>query len=212
MKALQKVLTGAVVGLVALSAMPWMPVGRVQAQAQGQPTARMVLAVVNLAQVFDRLNEKADNATELDKLTDQLNKEQSQRKDEIERLTANLDKTFTPGTPAYNAAQDDIMQKAMMFQAQGQFAQQKLAMEERIRYARLYKSVMKAIDEYAKATGIVMVFSVDDADFSGAKTREDVLNRIATRKVLYADPNYDITVKIVEKMNTEYRVGGPAKK
>jgi Skp family chaperone for outer membrane proteins len=211
MKILQKALAGAVAGLVALSAAQFVPTAA--AQAQGQSASRpMVLAVVNLAQVFDRLNEKADNAQELDRLTDQLNKEQSKRKDEIDRLTKNLDLTFKAGSPEYQAAQDDILQKAMQFQAQGQFAQQKLAMEERIRYVRLYTNVVKAVTEYAKATGIVMVFSADDADFTGARTREDVLNRIATRKVIYADPAYDITGKIIEKMNTEYRVGAGAAK
>ena len=178
------------------------------AMAQQQPAApRTVLAVVNLAKIFDGLNEKIDNAAELDKLKRDLQAEQSKRKDEIDNLSGSLGKTFREGTDEYKAAQDNILKKAMDLQSFSSYAQQKIALETRLRYVKLYNDVNKAVEAYAKAAGIVMVFVADDADLGTTADPSEVLNRISNRKVMYADPNYDISGKIIEKMNTEYRLG-----
>jgi Skp family chaperone for outer membrane proteins len=206
MTVMKKVMTGVVAGVVALAALQVGPATvRGQSGGGGGSSPQMVLAVVNLAKVFDGLDEKRENAAQLDKMTKDLSDEQVKRKDELDKMSKNISDVLKPGTQAYEQAQDDLLRKAMEYQTQQQFAQQKVSMEERSRYTRLYLAVNKAIEDYAKSAGIVMVFVADDPDFSGARTREDVLNRITLRKVVYADPRFDITNAIVAKMNTEYR-------
>ncbi|HVX86241.1 MAG TPA: OmpH family outer membrane protein [Phycisphaerae bacterium] len=179
-----------------------------QTPAQTPPPTR--IAVINLAQVFDKLDEQSANSADLDKLTKQLNDEQSSRKDQLTKLSNDLSSPtypFKAGSPEYKKAQDDLLQKSMELEAFSNMAQQKITLETRDRMIRLYTHIQDAVNTYCKANGIALLLVQDDANLSTAKTPQDLLGRIMNRKVIYADPGFDITQKLVAQMNADYRMG-----
>lgn len=176
--------------------------------AQNPPPTR--IAVVNLAQVFDKLDEQTANQAELDKITQQLNTEQTRRKDELTKLSNDLasgNAMFKPGSDEYKKAQDDALQKSMELEAFSNMAQQKIAIETRDRMIRLYNHIHDAAAQYCKANGIALLLVQDEANLTNAKTPQDLLGRITNVKVMYADPGFDITQKLVAQMNANYRMG-----
>jgi Skp family chaperone for outer membrane proteins len=181
------------------------------APAQAAPSpAPTRIAVINLAQVFDKLDEQAANTAQLDKITAQLNDEQSKRKDELTKLSGELSSPnypFKPGSDEYKKAQDNVLQKSMELEAFSNMAQQKIALETRDRMIRLYTHIQDAVNQYCKANGIALLLVQDDANLSSAKTPQDLLGRIMNRKVIYADPGFDITQKLIAQMNADYRMG-----
>ena len=103
-------------------------------------------------------------------------------------------------------ASERLLKKGMEVETFARFQQQKLILERRIKTASLYRRINAAVEQYSKANGIALVLVTDDADIAGARTTEELLSRITIRKVIYAHESLDISDKIIEKMNTEYKL------
>ncbi|HVT79371.1 MAG TPA: OmpH family outer membrane protein [Phycisphaerae bacterium] len=164
------------------------------------------LAVVNIVDLFDHLDEKAAADAEIDKMRTQFAAESLKRQKEIEDLQKNLGDhpIFKPGSEEYKQQQDDLLQKTMQLQAYGQYAQNKLFLELRIRTADLYSKINKAVADYSQANGIALVFVADDLNVSAAKSQEQLQAMVTLRKLIYFHPNFDITMSIRNKMNADY--------
>jgi Skp family chaperone for outer membrane proteins len=81
-------------------------------------------------------------------------------------------------------------------------------MEQRLRTVQIYKAINDAVKRYAEDNGIGIVLVSDEVDFSNVPTTEAVQQKIALRKVMYSHPDFDITQKVIEKMNGEYKLNG----
>ena len=181
-----------------------------QAPAQTPPATR--IAVVNMVDLFDRLDAKKDADNAMQKLSDDLQKELDSRKEKVKNLSDQL-QGYKEGSDIYNQTQNQAMMQAMDLQAfQQYYMPNKLNLEKRLRTAALYSQINQAIADYARTHGIALVLVADPADLSTARTSDELLSKITIRKVIYADPSLDITQQIVEKMNADYKLGGGSAK
>ena len=195
-----------VLALAGLMALAWPRSSGAQTAPAGAAPPPTKLAVVNIVDLFDHLDEKAAADAAIDKMRSDFAAESQKRQKEIEDLNKSLD-MFKPGTAEYKERQDDLLMKTMQLQAFGQFAQNKLFLELRIRTADLYSKINKAVADYSQANGIALVFVADDLNVGAAKSQEQLQAMVTLRKLIYFHPNFDITMSIRNKMNADYAAG-----
>jgi Skp family chaperone for outer membrane proteins len=168
------------------------------------------LAVVNIVTLFADLDEKKAADADIEKMKGDLETQGAKLKKDIDDLDKQL-QLLSPGKEDYEGIQDSLLKKTMEYQSFGNFAQQKLFIELRIRTAGLYRKINDAVAKYAAANGIALVFVVDNANVEKATSQEVLMNMINSRKILYAHPDFDITSKIRQAMNIEFAQRNPGK-
>jgi Skp family chaperone for outer membrane proteins len=168
------------------------------------------LAVVNIVNLFAGLREKEVGDAEIDKMKGDFEAQGVRLKKEMEDLDKQL-AALAVGSEDFQKAQDTLLKKSMEYQSFGNFAQQKLFIELRVRTASIYRKINDAVAKYAAANGIALVFVADTSNMEKADTQEKLMGMITTRKVLYFHPDFDITNTIKQVMNTEYNLGSSGK-
>ncbi len=173
------------------------------------PAPHNALAVVDLAKVFSSLNEKLADDSEIDAMTKKVNDEKARRETELEDLQSQLknNQVFNPDSPEYEKMQSDAMQKSYELDAYLKASEAKLLMEQRRKTIQLYRAINAAIEKFSQNNGIGIVLVEDTVNFNGAQSTDAVTQRIALRKVIYADPAFDITQKIIQQMNGDFKLG-----
>ncbi len=185
----------------------------VLATALGQaarPATHNAMAVINISKVFTSLNEKLHDDSDIDAMAKKINDEKAKRDTELDNLKQQLqgNTLFKEDSPEFLKMQDDALQKSMEMDAFLKVSQAKLLMEQRLRTVQIYKAINDAVKRYAEDNGIGIVLVSDEVDFSNVPTTEAVQQKIALRKVMYSHPDFDITQKVIEKMNGEYKLNG----
>jgi outer membrane protein len=201
----RKTFCSALAILVAAAAMsPASSRGQAAPAAANPPPTK--LAVVNIVRLFEDLLEKSAADASIDKMRREFADQAQKQQKTIEDLQKQFENPpFKTNSPEYKAMQDDLLMKGMQLQSFSQFAQNKLFMERRIRTADIYSKMNAAVEEYAKANGIALVFVADDLNVGAAKTEEQLQAMVTLRKLVYFHPSFDITVAIRNKMNGEYK-------
>ncbi len=174
------------------------------ARADNPPPTR--LATINLVKVFDALNEKIAGDQDIDALNKKLSDDRAKLEGEVRKIDAGM-KEFKQGSPEFKLAAEELLKKGMELQSFSAYVQQKLMLERRLKTTDLYRKMNQAIESYAIKNGVALVMVVDELDLSNVRTNEELLSRITMRKVMYAHATLDISEKIVEVMNTEFKMG-----
>jgi Skp family chaperone for outer membrane proteins len=164
------------------------------------------LAVINIVKVFAGLDEKREGDREIEDMGAKINAERKKKEDNLKSLRQGLENpTFTVNSPEFKRQQDEALQAAMDLQVFLSVSEQRLLLTQRLKTETIYRSINDAVRKYAEAHSIAIVFVYDDPDFQTAKDVRELTSRIAMRKIIYAHPNYDITTKVIESMNSQYK-------
>jgi len=200
--------------LAALLIMGMTVLSRGQATARGTAGAPAAanppptkLAVVNIVDLFDGLSEKLAADRDIQKMKTDFEDQSGKMKAAIDASDQTLKTSFKPGSAEYRQAQNDLLKKAMDLQSYNSYAQQMLFMELRLRTADIYRKINDAVAKYAAANGIALVFVADNSSVDSATTQEQLQAMVTVRKILYFHPDFEITSKIKQMMNTEYELG-----
>ena len=185
--------------------------GGVAASAAPSNPPPTKLAVVNIVDLFEKLDEKTAADDDIDTLKKDYEAAARKKQAQIEVATDSLPKTFRAGTPEYRKAQEDLLRMSVELQVEQNVNQQKLFMELRLRTANLYRKINEAVESYSQVNGIALVFVTDNSSVEGARTQEQLQAMVTVRKILYAHPSFDITKAILTKMNTDYQLAPRAK-
>jgi Skp family chaperone for outer membrane proteins len=168
------------------------------------------LAVVNIVNLFAGLREKEVGDADIDKLKSDFEAQGAKIKKEMDDLDKQLP-ALAVGSEDYQKVQDALLKKTMEYQTFGNYAQQRLFIELRVRTAAIYRKINDAVAKYAAANGIALVFVADNSNMEKATTQEALMGMITTRKLLYFHPDFDITNNIKQVMNTEFNLGNSGK-
>ncbi len=171
------------------------------------------LAVVNLIQLINSLDEWAAYNQDAKKMQDGYNDELKSREKAIKEMEAELQTPtlFKKESAEYKKMEDDYLMKSMDYQTFTSFVQQKMLLELRLKTSAIYKKIDSSIAAYSQANGIALVFLAEDQPpFASVRSPQELSSLVTARKVLYAHPDFDITKKLVEKMNTDYNTGPKA--
>ena len=189
--------------LIAASALAVLVVGLVGVNAQGvlssEPT---VVAVVDLANLYDSLKEKQQIDAELGTIKTRVTQESDDRKKDIEQKRQDLD-MLVPGTPPYADSQEAYERAALDYQVWVQFEQNKLSREARIRINKLQENLQKAIGTVAETQGVGVVLYKQQSLPLGtnAQGRPQTAN---IDIVAFASDAVDITDLVAQQMNNDF--------
>ncbi len=181
-------------------------------QALGQRAsgpAAPVVAVVRINTLFDELRQRADARSELLRLEQNINDERERRTSEIAQMQADLEEVVS--AVSREKLGDELALKGLQSQFWFREAMTELEVEKALLLQDLYKSMRAAIEALAQAEGYDLVFIDDASDElpfdreSQAAPQLQVLQQIATRKILYRNPALDITLDLAERMNNAWR-------
>ncbi len=168
-----------------------------------------VIAVVRIDGLFEDLQQRADARIELLRLERDFEDEQRRRMEAITKIEAEIENVVAVARRTELA--DEITIKKLQMGFWQQEATTELEVEKAILLQNLYRSMRAAIEALAEAQGYDMVI-IDDASNDMPFDRESrispqvqVLQQIATRKILYRNPALDITDDLATRMNNQFR-------
>ncbi len=169
----------------------------------------VVIAVVRIDTLFDQLQQQADARIALRQMQLDVEDEQRSRTEEITHLQAELENVIA--TTRRTELADDIAIKQLQLRFWQQAVARELEVEKALQLQDLYRSMRAAIKALAAAEGYDLVIiddASDDLSFdreSRAPPQIQVLQQIATRKILYRNAALDITPDLATRMNNQFR-------
>lgn len=172
-------------------------------RAQATPTA---VAVVDIVEVFDRLNERPVLEAQLQ---NRLTTRQAQVEEVRNRLRAiqeDIQNVHTPGTEAYYERVREFTELRAVAEARVRALEQIISIDQGTLRRELYHKITNAVARIAERDGIQLVI-FDDSGFeipAENATNQEVFRAIVTRGLVYKHSSIDITDRIVTLMNNEY--------
>jgi Skp family chaperone for outer membrane proteins len=200
------------IGLVALGA---TAVIACQAGAARMLAGRpSVVVTVNLSEVLDKLDQRAQAEVSLKAMRDAFladnDKRQDQLKDMQTRLEAMKDQ---PDNAEKRSLQDQAGSALVDYQAWYRFASAKADLEDSLVMRDLYRAIKAAVKTMAEAEGYDIVL-VDDSqgelmttDDSRMPKAVQVKQQIIARRMLYSAPAVNITDHLITRMNNAFKAG-----
>ncbi len=168
-----------------------------------------VIALVRIDTLFDALQQRADARIELRQMQLDVEDENRRRTEAITSLEAEIENVVA------NTRRKELLDEKAIKQLQlrrwQQAAAMELEVEKAVQLQSLYRSMRAAIKALATAEGYDLVLlddSSDDLPFdreSRISPQVQVLQQIATRKILYRNAALDITADLATRMNNQFR-------
>lgn len=171
-------------------------VGTLDAQDAAAPAK---IGVVNVTDVLENSQKHKDWQTKMQKERAQMEGEFEKLKAELEAMQANL-KILSPSSADYLKTQSDLLEKKAVMQAKDDFYRTKVEAEMQQWTESLYQKMLTVVEQVAKQKGLDMVISDESLDLPAPSLRDFMLT-IKTKKMLYHNPNYDITTAVLEALN-----------
>ena len=170
------------------------------------PPAAPVIATVDLEGVINGMNERKVKE-------EALSAKQVEYKAKVDGLNEELksDKTkydAEPEGPGKMAMAKAMREKVFRMEFEGQYAIKVLGEMKAEMLRELYLKINAAAKTLAKRNGYQLVMTSDESVPVNAGDPDSVLRAIALKRMLYVDPNMDITPDIVTFLNNEWMAGG----
>jgi Skp family chaperone for outer membrane proteins len=217
-------------GMAALLSLLCMVIGY-QASAMRSMAARpTAVAVIDLAEVLQNLNERAAAESKLKAMRDSLQTERQEKADEIEALgetiealRSQINALEAAGDPVPAALRDEFQRtrdegnlKAVNFEMWTRYSANRLDIEEALLMQDLFRKIQVEAAAMAQVDGWDVIFLDDSknviqvsADSKVARVVQ-VQQQILRQRVLYAHESVsaDITEQLIDRMNNAWMAGG----
>ena len=89
----------------------------------------------------------------------------------------------------------------MTFQAYNEFSLRKIDVEQSLMLRRIYRSIKEAARTMAEELGYDVLFVDDSVSAIVNGTEKEVRRQISARRMLYTNPQIDLTDTLVARMN-----------
>ena len=176
-----------------------------EAHAAAMAAPPVAVATVDVAKVFDKLNENADWQIQIRTLAASYTEELRARQSELEKLLKELEAMTDAGQRA--ALADDIAMKRLRLEEWARLKQGEVDRERSLMWQSMYRSIRDEARKVADSEGYQLVL-VDDSQTEVRASREikapleeQVKQQIASLRILYAAPSIDISDKVVVRIN-----------
>ncbi len=164
------------------------------------PTRPAVIASVDLQKVFNTCNQRAKAEAELEELEQQFDDQTEVMRQEIKVLEADID-LLVAGTPKYEEAMKKYLEAAADLRAWGDFRVAKLDLKRAQRRMQVYDEITLAATEFSEEYNIDFILTDDSMLELRAGTDEQVVQQMSFRRIVYANPEFDITDELIEWIN-----------
>lgn len=158
------------------------------------------IGVVSVRKIFQDCKRNIKYRQELSSERDKIEAELEKLSKEIDADKASL-KTLKQGSADYTAMMKEILEKQGKLQAQQEFYKRQMDIRESQVIENLFKDVLKATSDVAKAKGLDLVLERSEPDLPASSANELTLT-ISTHKVLYDAGCPDITDEVLTKVDS----------
>jgi Skp family chaperone for outer membrane proteins len=173
------------------------------AQTAGGAAGVAKVAVCDIAQVFNKSQQALELSAKFADKRNQIAAQDEERKTKIQQLEKRLE-SIKPESKEFDVVMGEHDQLVAALQVWQQIQQKQFLTEHRRLTEGMYAAILKKVETVAKDKGFDIVFYKEDVDIT-SKTTEELLNKIAQRKVLYNNPAFDLTNSVLDSVNADYK-------
>jgi len=176
--------------------------------ARAVPQKATVVAVIDVQKAFDGLDEKSEIEAYRERQLRRIQEEYNTRKEEIDKLTAELD-VLEQDSPLRQQKEDEVIMKTAQLDAWMRLEERRHSREVANRLEKVRRSMMDTIEAVAKAqTPRIDLVLNRETTINLPTGQRGTTSSINIRKVLYASAELDITDNVIQRMNNEFRNRG----
>lgn len=157
------------------------------------------IGVINVTEVLENCQKHKDWQAKMQAERAEMEKEFTTFKNELEAMQAQL-KLLTPGSADFLKTQSEMLQKKAVMDAKDEFYRGKVEGEMQRWTEELYQKLLKVVAELAQQKKLDIVMTDEGLDVPAPSLRDFMLT-IKTKKMLYHNPEYDMTTEALEAMN-----------
>lgn len=164
------------------------------------PAQPPMIVWVDFGKVFDGVPDVANGEQLLNAINDDFEITRQALQKDIDRLKNDLS-ILVPGTPEYARSERKLQEKTIELKAQVEFVMAKLAFERmRIRKDMFDRARAEAA-KFASGNSYHYVIITDTNFEIAVGTEAQVMMDIANKRIMYADPQYDVTDDFITWLN-----------
>ncbi len=164
------------------------------------PPRPPVICHVDLQQVFNASQWRADAKIEIANLTAAVENEIGAQRNTVEELRADLD-LFPPNSPQYKAKTAELIDALARLQALIDFHEAKHDVRRAALRSEIYERIVTAAKVFAQANGIDYIITDDSKVQMEPVAEVQVVQQMALQRIVYTDPAYDITIDLINWIN-----------
>ncbi len=175
-------------------------VGPAYALLSMAPIRPAVIAFVDLQKVFNLSDKRAEAQAELEVLGQQLDDREDALRQKIKTLQADIE-LLVPGTPKHDEAEKTLLAAAADLLALIEFKAAKLDAKTAQSRTQVYDEIVLAAVEFAEQHDIDFILTDDSILDLRPGTDVQVVQQMSLRRVVYANPEFDITDELIAWIN-----------
>ena len=167
------------------------------------------VACVDVIRIYNEYQRQKDLAEEAQQIEQDMQNEMERRRGALDSLQATLD-AMDPADPTYGSRQRELLAMQIDFKNWMDLMQADMGREVGIWTRRIYEETMIVLEKQAQQFGYDMVMYRDAPGLVGFEP-ESIQNQIRQRRLLYVNPQTDITQQVLDELNAQYRAQPRAK-
>lgn len=168
----------------------------------GTQTTRV--AVINVPKVSEQYARTADLEADFDERRRVFQERRTAARDKIDRHRRSLREDFKPGTPEFEQRRKELW----LLEANAKYYEESESenLEKGLAQAlhTIYTDIQRTVEVVAKDRGIDVVLACDEFGKDPAVSANAVRQQIMLQKVIYWNPQVDITAEVVTRLNIAY--------
>jgi len=168
------------------------------------PQRPLRVAVVNLNSVLNGIEEKKEALEELDKLRKEKAASLGELEEQIQNMTKKLN-LLEPASDEYKNTQKKLVEINADYKAKGEAARTELINHQTDIVREFYFRIASEVTAYAREMDLDMVFTVQPVDEIERAGYRELQPVIALRKIIYYRGEFDVTDRIIERLNKTYQ-------
>ncbi len=175
------------------------------AQQAAGPAAGSKVAVCDIVEIFVNYNRAKDLSGRLDEHGRKIKAEDKKRIEAIKAISVDL-QGLKEGSAEYDKQLDKMQRLTIDRKAWLEF-QKALAQRKYHRMSKsLYEDISKMVAKVARERGCDVVLNKEQKDLL-ARNPKNILQEIASRRILYSSESVDITTTVLARLNRTYGGG-----
>jgi Skp family chaperone for outer membrane proteins len=171
--------------------------------AQNQTEKVASIACVDVGMVFNEYERMKDLRDELQRLEQNLNEEDKQRRENLDIMQNTL-QNMDPNDPAYAKKMSDILETSIQHKTWYEVQQTHLTREIALAFDRVYRDILATTEEVASISGYDLVVYREPYEPT-ALNPDEIRAQMRARKVLYCNDAIDISSFVLDKLNANWR-------
>lgn len=177
--------------------------------AMKAPPSAPVIAVIDLEETLKQLKERADKEDALKVQVGELQNRIKVLEEDAKSYQSKIENAV--GDPEKIRLAKEFREKAIRAEFEKQYAQRFLNELQSEMLRELYLKIDAAADAIAKKNGYALVLASDEKVNIPSGDSEAVTRAIGLKRMMYVDPQLDITREVVDEMNNKYQSGAKAR-